>query len=577
MAQLDKPDSFPIRYQDPEYQASHDKLFSKSFTSPLENILPPGVTQADFDAAIHKLKDILGDEYVFTGKSIAEYIDPYELQEEPSRRKIPSGAVCPKNTEETQDVLKIAKEYKIPLWTFSQGKNLGYGGPAPRLSGSLALDLHRMNEIIEVNEQFSYAVVEPGVTFTDLYDYCVLHKLRVWPSVPSLGWGSVIGNTVDRGTGFLPTATHHQNIAGLEVLLADGDIVRTGQFGISDSPSAHLSKFTFGPSIEGLFLQTYLSCGFSMPEMDDIETMVDLFSEMRRNGVLPNRVYVSNIVEWLGMVGKRVDIWDKDEPIPAWKVRELQEKLNMGYWNAKFGLYEPKLVIQAQIDEFRRVAAIKAPTGKLFAEMFAGEGDELLEATSVKEPHGGPFVGIPTLWSLPMVNYRLPKNGDGIAGHADYSPIIPSSGKAIHEWVKTSQIISVAHGWDLFCDFFMHERHVIFVNFMTFDKSKPKHREAISKILAELYEEGKKRGFSGYRTHVNYMDVNADSFDFNDHAYQRFVEKLKDAVDPNGILSPGKQGIWPERYRGFRDPTGATTVQSSLARSLVDKISSTNL
>lgn len=51
-----------------------------------------------------------------------------------------------------------------------------------------------MNKVIEVNEEYSYAVVEPGVTFTDLYDYCRLHKLRVWPSVPSLGWGSVVGN-----------------------------------------------------------------------------------------------------------------------------------------------------------------------------------------------------------------------------------------------------------------------------------------------------------------------------------------------------------------------------------------------
>ena len=41
----------------------------------------------------------------------------------------------------------------------------------------------------------------------------------------------------------------------------------------------------------------------------------------------------------------------------------------------------------------------------------------------------------------------------------------------------------------------------------------------------------------------------ADLYDFNNHAYRRFVEKLKDAVDPNGILSPGKQGIWPKRFR----------------------------
>jgi FAD/FMN-containing dehydrogenase len=51
-----------------------------------------------------------------------------------------------------------------------------------------------MNRILEVNDEFHYAVVEPGVTFIELYQYCVEHKKKVWPSTPSLGWGSVIGN-----------------------------------------------------------------------------------------------------------------------------------------------------------------------------------------------------------------------------------------------------------------------------------------------------------------------------------------------------------------------------------------------
>ena len=64
----------------------------------------------------------------------------------------------------------------------------------------------------------------------------------------------------------------------------------------------------------------------------------------------------------------------------------------------------------------------------------------------------------------------------------------------------------------------------------------------------------------------------SDQMDFNDHAYRRFVEKIKvsdldiltskinsrlmiaqDSLDPNGILSPGKQGIWPQKYRHLRD------------------------
>lgn len=69
-----------------------------------------------------------------------------------------------------------------------------YGGPAPRVTGSVALDLHRMNRIIEVNDEHAYAVVEPGVTWQDLYDYCIKHEKKVWPSTPTLGWGSVIGN-----------------------------------------------------------------------------------------------------------------------------------------------------------------------------------------------------------------------------------------------------------------------------------------------------------------------------------------------------------------------------------------------
>lgn len=56
------------------------------------------------------------------------------------------------------------------------------------------MDLHRMNKILEVNEKFAYAVVEPGVTFADLYAYCAKEKLKVWPSTASLGWGSVLGN-----------------------------------------------------------------------------------------------------------------------------------------------------------------------------------------------------------------------------------------------------------------------------------------------------------------------------------------------------------------------------------------------
>jgi 4-cresol dehydrogenase (hydroxylating) len=61
-----------------------------------------------------------------------------------------------------------------------------------------------------------------------------------------------------------------------------------------------------------------------------------------------------------------------------------------------------------------------------------------------------------------------------------------------------------------------------------------------------------KLGYGEYRAHLDFMDLVADQYDFNDHAQRRFNELLKDAIDPNGILSPGKQGIWPKDLRSQR-------------------------
>ena len=77
-----------------------------------------------------------------------------------------SGGVAPQSVEEIQALLKIAREFKIPLWPISRGKNFGYGGSAPCMRGTMMLDLVRMNRILEVNEELGYAVLEPGVNFT---------------------------------------------------------------------------------------------------------------------------------------------------------------------------------------------------------------------------------------------------------------------------------------------------------------------------------------------------------------------------------------------------------------------------
>ncbi|KAF9873023.1 hypothetical protein CkaCkLH20_09533 [Colletotrichum karsti] len=538
-------------YSDSAYEKAHQDTFAPPKSRAIKPVLPSGVSQVDFDKALEDFTSAVGKGNVFVKQALAHYIDPYELHEDESKGKVPSAAICPASVDELSRVLQIANTYGIPLWTFSRGKNLGYGGPAPRLNGSVALDLHRMNRILEVNDEHAYAVVEPGVTFSDLYEYCVKHKKKVWPSTPSLGWGSVVGNSLDRGTGFGSLSNQHQCISGLEVMLADGELVRTGQFGITNSPSAFISKFTFGPSIEGLFLQSnlgivtklgmwmmpqppaYMACSFSMPENEDVEVMVDVFGEMRRNGMIPNVVWMVNLIESLCVRGRRRDLWKGEGPIPEWRLKELQKELGTGFWTARWGLYGPAKTLETQLADIREHLRKRAPTGTLCGTLYSGENGNLLEAKSVPTEHGLMWVGVPSLFSLPLMDWAIVNDATGKPAHGDYAPIIPSSGKKVLDWVQQCKPLYQQAGVDFMADFFMHERHVIFTSMYAFDQQDAEQRKGIESLHYGMHDIATAKGYGMYRAHVHHMDMIAELNDFNNGAYRRFVEKLKASAIQN--------------------------------------------
>ena len=115
------------------------------------------------------------------------------------------------------------------------------------------------------------------------------------------------------------------------------------------------------------------------------------------------------------------------------------------------------------------------------------------------------FVGIPSLWSLPLTKYMLPKDGTGAGAHGAYSAIIPLDGEVMVEWYRCAEKVYQAEGFDAMTDFFMHARHAVFVCMLCFDKTNKKQCEGIERIFHKLFQEGKKRGFSKYRAHVNHM------------------------------------------------------------------------
>ena len=152
--------------------------------------LPPDVSQSAFDAAVKAWRESVGKEWVFTEEAdVALYRDAYSpFYGEPEER-VASAAVAPSTLEEVQAVVRTANQHRIPLYPISTGRNLAYGGSAPVHSGSVVLDLKRMNRVLEVNERNAYALVEPGVSYFDLYNHIQKAGLDVWIDPPDPGWG----------------------------------------------------------------------------------------------------------------------------------------------------------------------------------------------------------------------------------------------------------------------------------------------------------------------------------------------------------------------------------------------------
>ena len=184
--------------------------------------VPPGLSEREVDEAIARLTTELGPEKVLTSpEDLREFRDPFQVTT--SDAFLASAVVMPTTVEEIQAVVAIANETKVPLWTHGQGRNNGYGGPAPRVSGSIIVSLRNMNRILEINEKLGYAVVEPGVRWFDLYEAIKAggHKLMV--SIADLGWGSVIGNSLDNGATYMPYGVDQASWCGMEVVLANGE------------------------------------------------------------------------------------------------------------------------------------------------------------------------------------------------------------------------------------------------------------------------------------------------------------------------------------------------------------------
>jgi hypothetical protein len=88
---------------------------------------------------------------------------------------------------------------------------------------------------------------------------------------------------------------------------------------------------------------------------------------------------------------------------------------------------------------------------------------------------------------------------------------------------------------------------------MVFDRGDPVQRRNADNCMRAMVDDAAKEGYGEYRTHILLADQVAGTYDWNNNSLMRFHEQIKDTPDPNGILAPGRSGIWLRRYREGSD------------------------
>jgi glycolate oxidase len=140
----------------------------------------------------------------------------------------PHAVVRASGTDDVAETLRWASAHRVPVVT--RGAGTGLSGGAAAIDGCVVLSLALMNRILEINPDDLLAVVQPGVVNGDLNRAAERHGLFYPPDPSSFEISTIGGNLATNAGGFrcLKYGVTRDSVLGLQVVLADGRIIRTG-------------------------------------------------------------------------------------------------------------------------------------------------------------------------------------------------------------------------------------------------------------------------------------------------------------------------------------------------------------
>lgn len=471
----------------------------------------------------------------------------------PAPPRMPDAVLFPSSTAEVQRIVQAANLRGVTLYPISTGNNIGLGSRAPASAGQVVIDLgYRMNRILEVNEETCYAELEPGVSFQMLHDELARRGNKLMVSATSgPPHGGVLGNAMDRGAGYGPYFDHFGMLCGMEVVLGNGDVIRTGDGSLdTENPlNWHVSKFSSGPSLDGLFAQSNFgivtrvgiwlmprppkskSFHFVFPDDDDIEQIIDLCRPLKLSNFVPSLFRVSNDLYAMAPEERNSEYAKGCKKSFSDAARkDMQSRHGLGAWQVSGMFYGPS--DEAIAPMIQRVRAHFERSGK--ARFVSHEEAQDIPALQIAIAS---MDGKPSANELGMLSWRPG------SGNSWFLPGMPMVGRKALELDHLGRSVFAKHGMDYIVMHVASARFARGLHVLVWNKEDPDENARADACYRELTVEFAKRGVGVGRVPADYYDLHAEQMI---PELRKVSSALKRALDPNGVISPGKYGIHME-------------------------------
>lgn len=419
----------------------------------------------------------------------------------------PDAALWPTCSEEVSRILQLADRYRFPV--IPRGAGTGLAGGAVPISGGIILDMSRMNKIIEIRIPDRLVILQPGVVYDDLEKALAPYGF-FFPPDPASGKVCTIGGNVATNAGGIRGAKYgvtRDYVLGLEVVLADGRITRTGSSCMKSVSGYDLTRLFVGSEgtlgvITEIILKINprpLSLMTGLASFPGLKEAGQAVIDIMRSGIIPS------VLEVLDENSIRVLRERPDIQLPDANALILTE--TDGFTEAEVSFQMEKIV-----DLFRKNHALDIRTAGAGqssealwkARKLVGSAAGKLRTNNVSEDVTVPISRVPDLLtgiSKIVRQYDFPFVIFGHAGDGNLHPKI------------------------------------------MYDRSDPDQVKRIKKVVDEIFRltcdlQGTLTGEHGIGlAKAPYMRLE------HDPASMEMMRSIKKLFDPKNILNPGKMGL----------------------------------